>query len=75
MNQCQQKVIPLCLVDHWFIISSHRCGLEYLILVDNRHVMLCDFKSSFYRMTHISCSIVNINIYKYKVNLVNLKIL
>jgi hypothetical protein len=38
-------------------------------------VMLQDFKSSFDRVTHISCSITNINIYKYRANLVDLKIL
>jgi hypothetical protein len=37
--------------------------------------MLSDFKSSFDHVTHISYSIVNINIYKYRTNLVNLKIL
>jgi hypothetical protein len=37
--------------------------------------MLRDFKSQFDRVTHISYSIMNINIYKNRVNLVDLKIL
>jgi hypothetical protein len=37
--------------------------------------MLRDFKSIFDHVTHISYSIININIYKYRANLVDLKIL
>jgi hypothetical protein len=44
------------------------------VLVENP-AMLWDFKISFDRVTHMSCYIANINIYKYKVNLVDLKIL
>jgi hypothetical protein len=35
--------------------------------------MLQDFKSPFDHVTHISCSIVNININKYRANLGDLK--
>jgi hypothetical protein len=38
-------------------------------------MMLRDFKNSFDHMIYISYSIININIYKYRANLVNLKIL
>jgi hypothetical protein len=36
------------------------------------HVMLRNFKNLFDRVIHISCFIININIYKYRINLVNL---
>jgi hypothetical protein len=45
------------------------------ILVDNTGPILRDFKIPFDRVTHISFSIANINIYKYRANLVDLKTL
>jgi hypothetical protein len=44
-------------------------------LVDKPRAILRNFKSQFDCMTHITCSITNISIYKYRANLVDLKIL
>jgi uncharacterized membrane protein YjdF len=50
-----------------FLVVSAPCKL-----VNDPHVMLRDFKNPFDRMTHITYSIANINIYKYRANLVDL---
>jgi hypothetical protein len=49
--------------------------LDECLLVDNPLAMLRNFKIPFDCMTHLSCSIANINIYKYRASLVDLKIL
>jgi hypothetical protein len=65
----------------WFLLDGDSqpfcsCWTRFsYTLVDNPRAMLRDFKTPFDHVTHISCSIVNINIYKYRANLVDLKIL
>jgi hypothetical protein len=59
----------------WIRSATKKCGERYHAMSICIGLFQINFKNLFDRMTHIFSSIINIYIYKYRVNLVDLKIL